>query len=354
MANKTRSKFLSLTLAVSFLLLGTGSGCGLFPSSHHGGSSDDAAANPDAGTDAVPQAAVEDRSATPPAAIAEDSSNNPPPPTDDSAVPPAPVADNSVPAPTDAVPQAAASVPAPTADVASAPVPAPPVNDSMAGMNSSGSSNSASTDSNTGGGGSGSYRVRSGETLMMIAFENYGDLYKWKDIYEMNKDHISNPNSIPAGTILKLDQSQTGVAIDKNGDQYLIKHGDTLGKISNDVYGTQSKWKKIWNNNKQLIKDPNKIYAGFYLYYSLTPGERENLEKRGNQVSPAPLAQEQSPGPAPASVNAARKTRNPASVRNNTASQQLIVPPPAPALVPVPAMTTTAAGQPADLNQLVH
>ena len=26
-------------------------------------------------------------------------------------------------------------------------------------------------------------------------------------------------------------------------------------------------WKNIWNNNKPLIRDPNKIFAGFTLYY---------------------------------------------------------------------------------------
>ena len=46
-----------------------------------------------------------------------------------------------------------------------------------------------------------------------------------------------------------------------------LRTGDTLGKISNNVYGTFSKWQSIWNNNRPLIKDPNKIYAGFTLYY---------------------------------------------------------------------------------------
>jgi hypothetical protein len=127
---------------------------------------------------------------------------------------------------------------------------------------------------------------------MKIAFENYGDLYKWKDIYQQNHDAIKNPNDVPPGTVLHLDKPSVPVAIERNGDQYLIKSGDTLGTISNDVYGTKAKWKKIWNNNKQLIKDPNKIYAGFYLFYTLTPTERKNLEERGGPGhAPAPLAE---------------------------------------------------------------
>lgn len=113
----------------------------------------------------------------------------------------------------------------------------------------------------------GEYSVQRGDTLMKIAFETYGDVYHWKSILDANRDKIPDPNHIPAGTVLKVDKPQTPVVIEKNGEKYLIQKGDTLGKISSQVYGTPSKWKSIWENNKQLIHDPNKIFAGFSLYY---------------------------------------------------------------------------------------
>lgn len=116
-------------------------------------------------------------------------------------------------------------------------------------------------------GGAGEYTVKSGDTLMKIAFETYGDLFKWKEILEANRDRITDPNHLASGTVLKLDTPANPVSIERNGTPYMIKQGDTLGTISNDVYGTKTKWKTIWENNRQLIKDPNKIYAGFYLYY---------------------------------------------------------------------------------------
>ena len=182
-------------------------------------------ATPDAATDAVPMPAPDNSQVPPPAPASPELANNanpasPPPPSP--AAPPAPVDTNAAP-------------------------PAPPAT-------------TAASDS-------GSYTVQQGDTLMRIAFENYGDLYKWKSIYEANKDKISNPNAIPAGTVLKLDKKDSSVAIDRNGEKYLIVTGDTLGKISNKVYGTPNKWKTLWENNKQLIHDPNKIYAGFFLYY---------------------------------------------------------------------------------------
>lgn len=138
------------------------------------------------------------------------------------------------------------------------------------------------------------YTVQSGDTLMKIAFETYGDLYQWKKIYEDNQDRIQNPNHISPALVLKLEKRSDSVAIERNGEKYLIKWGDTLGIISEDVYGTKSKWKKIWHNNKQLIHDPNQIFAGFYLYYTMTAEERDAAEKlKQNIQKPAPLAKVQ-------------------------------------------------------------
>lgn len=139
------------------------------------------------------------------------------------------------------------------------------------------------------------YTVQGDDTLMKIAFEHYGDLYKWRKIFNENKDKISDPNNVPRGTVLKLENPGTPVVIERNGEKYLIKPGDTLGKISDEVYGSTHKWKRLWENNKQLIRNPNKIFAGFYLYYTMTPEDKQELERlRPSQQ--VPLAQ--SPEPA--------------------------------------------------------
>jgi nucleoid-associated protein YgaU len=116
------------------------------------------------------------------------------------------------------------------------------------------------------------YKVKKGDTLMKIAFEIFGDPLKWKDIFEANKDQISNPNKIAKGSILKVYKQSVSVSVDKNGEKYLIKKGDTLGKISNVLYGSTSHWKQIWKLNKEVAPDPNRIFAGFYLYYVADSG----------------------------------------------------------------------------------
>jgi LysM repeat protein len=156
-----------------------------------------------------------------------------------------------------------------------------------------------------------SYHVKKGDTLMKIAFEQYGDLYRWKEIYNSNRSAIQDPNHLPPGTKLTLNGAGM-VTIERNGESYLIKNGDTLGRISNHVYGTNRKWKKLWENNRQLIKDPNRIYAGFFLYYipegkltreEIAPGlKKEESAKSGPEVSAAPrnTASAENPEAAPA------------------------------------------------------
>ena len=139
------------------------------------------------------------------------------------------------------------------------------------------------------------YTVHAGDTLMKIAFDNYGDLYQWKKIYDMNKDHISDPNRLEKGTTLTIDKLSTATSIDRNGERYLIKMGDTLGRISDDVYGTEHKWKKLWENNKQMIKDPNRIYAGFYLYYMMTDEDQREKEEFLKNKESKPLAEAVAP-----------------------------------------------------------
>lgn len=45
-------------------------------------------------------------------------------------------------------------------------------------------------------------------------------------------------------------------------ETYVVQAGDTLSKIAKHKYGEASAWKKIFEANTDLLKDPNKIYPG--------------------------------------------------------------------------------------------
>lgn len=46
---------------------------------------------------------------------------------------------------------------------------------------------------------------------------------------------------------------------------YKVKKGDTLWKIAKNYYGNGAKYTKIYNANKNIIKDPNLIHIGWVL-----------------------------------------------------------------------------------------
>jgi nucleoid-associated protein YgaU len=112
-----------------------------------------------------------------------------------------------------------------------------------------------------------SYTVQKGETLMQIAFKIYGDISMWKQLKAMNNDHFEKKVALRAGMKINYTAPEKEFVWNPEGTPYLIKNGDTLGIISNSVYQTPKKWKKIWENNKPLINNPNMIFAGFTLYY---------------------------------------------------------------------------------------
>ncbi len=111
----------------------------------------------------------------------------------------------------------------------------------------------------------GAYTIKKGDTLMLVAFKLYGDYEKWKELLEINEG--LSADKLKAG--MQISYIDNGEVFEWNpqGNPYLIRWGDTLGLISGKVYGKKSKWRSIWDNNKPMIKDPNKIYAGFTLYY---------------------------------------------------------------------------------------
>lgn len=110
---------------------------------------------------------------------------------------------------------------------------------------------------------SGEYTVQEGDTLMWIAFKVYGDYRHWQKLSSLNGG--VSQQGLSAGMVLKHDSA--GFDYNPQGLPHLIKTGDSLGSISGEKYGTDKRWKEIWDNNKEMIHDPNLIFAGFTLYY---------------------------------------------------------------------------------------
>jgi len=111
----------------------------------------------------------------------------------------------------------------------------------------------------------GDYRIQKGDTLLYISFKIYGDYRKWRQILAVNPE--LDANNLMAGTSVKYEIPMEEFSYDPQGVAHLITRGETLGKISMLHYGTSRRWQDIHRNNRDMILDPNLIFAGFTLYY---------------------------------------------------------------------------------------
>ncbi len=88
----------------------------------------------------------------------------------------------------------------------------------------------------------------------------------WNKIKEIGGD---NPSDIEAD--IRMDnanepaegtRSGSGRGLGEKGKTYVVKSGDTLSKISKELYGDANKYMDIFNANKDKLSDPDKIKAG--------------------------------------------------------------------------------------------
>lgn len=147
-------------------------------------------------------------------------------------------------------------------------------------------------------GGMSTYTVKKGDTLMKIAFSLYGDLDKWKDLKEWNSAKLKNANALSPGMSLQYETPLEAFNVEQLGHSYTIKKGDTLANIADDVYGRKIKYKKLQKYNAHLIKNPNRIFAGFTLFYDITEQEmaeadarRQEKRAQASTGTPTPEAQ---------------------------------------------------------------
>ncbi|POB14829.1 hypothetical protein C0Z22_00210 [Halobacteriovorax sp. DA5] len=110
------------------------------------------------------------------------------------------------------------------------------------------------------------YQTKKNETLMLIAFNIYGDYRKWREIASLNEDILGGSYDLSHRPILRYRKPLKPYT-PPIGNPYLIKSGDSLSRISKKVYGNWREWPVIYKNNPQQIRDPDLIFAGFTLYY---------------------------------------------------------------------------------------
>ena len=115
------------------------------------------------------------------------------------------------------------------------------------------------------------YIVQPGDNLWKISAKFFGDGSHWRQIYTDNTNIIRNPNILRTGWRLKIyltagngltgAASTPGAASPFNGSSYVVQQGDNLWKSAGEVYGKTGRWRDIYEANRSVLANPERIYA---------------------------------------------------------------------------------------------
>ena len=129
------------------------------------------------------------------------------------------------------------------------------------------------------------HSVRSGETLLSICKEHYGDSGLANSVAKWN--NIKNPNAIERGTQIALPsrrsliansfsktelsstEQHVGSTTEARTGTYMVQMGDTLSEIAQKIMGTTKKTQLLIDMNKDVMPNPNNIRPGMILQYPL-------------------------------------------------------------------------------------
>ena len=109
----------------------------------------------------------------------------------------------------------------------------------------------------------GAYTVKKGDTYGTIALNNYGTYGVWSELYKANKGAklTEGATLVLPETLGKVARINAPAAA--SGEiLYTVKAGDTLGTIAKATYGDVMKYKTIFERNADRLVNANTIYEG--------------------------------------------------------------------------------------------
>lgn len=87
-------------------------------------------------------------------------------------------------------------------------------------------------------------------------------IFDRKDDTPKASPDFSNVQSGGSSTAPTPDAPTTGTAGTSSSGTYVVVKGDSLSKIAKREYGDAAKWRRIYEANQDIIKDPDLIYPG--------------------------------------------------------------------------------------------
>ena len=101
------------------------------------------------------------------------------------------------------------------------------------------------------------YMIKPGQTLSLIAYEEYGNPNEWRTIYGWNKEKIGeDPDMIhPYHYLDLLKPSENSVEFEPDYYIHRVTRGETLWTIAKKEYGDQYAWVVLYWDNEALLQE---------------------------------------------------------------------------------------------------
>jgi nucleoid-associated protein YgaU len=100
------------------------------------------------------------------------------------------------------------------------------------------------------------YMIKPGQTLSLIAYEEFGNPNEWRTIYSWNKEKIGeDPNMIhPYHYLDLLKPSENAVEFESDYYIHKVTRGESLWTISKKEYGDQYAWVVLFWDNEVVLQ----------------------------------------------------------------------------------------------------
>lgn len=118
------------------------------------------------------------------------------------------------------------------------------------------------------------YVVRAGDSLAKIAREVLGNESRWRELAALNKDVVDEDDGVRVGVRLTLPGTGatpaakpkvSRAAEEKATRTYVVKRGDTLGRIAQRQLGSSKRKSEILELNRGKVRDEDAIVVGMAL-----------------------------------------------------------------------------------------
>ena len=115
------------------------------------------------------------------------------------------------------------------------------------------------------------------ETTEMPQGLNYSVEIKRYNISNNEKEDGSGGDGSGSNSSNSNTSDSSTATAEASSLSYTVAGGDTLWKIAVQFYGDGNQWRRIYENNKDVLSNPDKIYAGQVLEIALTADGNENI-----------------------------------------------------------------------------